>query len=209
MDELHELTAAYALDALDADEERAYEAHLAGCERCQDELASLSSTATALAYAAGEVAPPEALRGRILEAARAERTNVVPLRPRERRPWLANAAAIPPGPVVGLGVWNGTLQHRLHNRNTPPARPRRPAPRRRIRKLRLAVFFLVLSILALTSFTAGVLTAVRGEAARCDPTRRHPQVNGMIFAGDGHTELAILRGRENRTIIPSERIAPV
>jgi anti-sigma-K factor RskA len=117
MDELHELTAAYALDALDADEERAYEAHLAGCERCQDELASLSGTATALAYAAGEVAPPEALRGRILEAARAERANVVPLRPRERRPWLASAAAVAACLVVGLGIWNVTLQHRLDNRS--------------------------------------------------------------------------------------------
>ena len=84
-----------------------------------------------------------------------------------------------------------------------------PAPRRRIRKLRLAVFFLVLCILGLTSFTAGVLTAVRGEAASCDPTRRHPQVNGMILAGDGHTELAVLRGRENRTIVPDDEIAPI
>ncbi|MDX6516053.1 MAG: penicillin-binding protein [Gaiellaceae bacterium] len=71
------------------------------------------------------------------------------------------------------------------------------------------MFFVVLSILGLTSFTAGVLTAVRGEAAGCDPTRRHPQVNGIIFAGDGHTELAVLRGRENRTIVPEAKIAPI
>src|SRR5437762_8553694 len=39
---LHELTAPYALDALDADERRAYEAHPARCDRCRDDLAELS-----------------------------------------------------------------------------------------------------------------------------------------------------------------------
>ena len=39
--DVHELTAGYALDALDDDERRAYEAHLASCEPCRDELAGL------------------------------------------------------------------------------------------------------------------------------------------------------------------------
>ena len=55
MDELHDLTAAYALDALDADEERAYEAHLARRARAAARSSpALAETATALAYAAGE-----------------------------------------------------------------------------------------------------------------------------------------------------------
>ena len=41
-DTLHDLTAAYALDALDPEDAREYEAHLARCERCRGELASLS-----------------------------------------------------------------------------------------------------------------------------------------------------------------------
>ena len=82
-DAFNELTAAYALDALDDDEARAYEAHLARCERCRDELAALSETASALAYAREAPAPPPALRERILAAgrARARRTSC-PLRPR-------------------------------------------------------------------------------------------------------------------------------
>ena len=36
-DTLHDLTAAYALDALDSDEAREYEAHLARCEQCRAE----------------------------------------------------------------------------------------------------------------------------------------------------------------------------
>jgi anti-sigma-K factor RskA len=116
MDELHELTAAYALDALDPAEERAYEAHLEECARCREELAGLADTATALAYAAGEASPPEALRGRILDAARAERTNVVPLRPR-RRPSFQALSAVAAVLVVAMGVWNVLLQHRLDHRS--------------------------------------------------------------------------------------------
>jgi len=46
--DLHELTPAYALDALAADEAEAYEEHLAQCERCRAELAELRETAAAL-----------------------------------------------------------------------------------------------------------------------------------------------------------------
>ena len=105
---IHGLTAAYALDALDEAEERAYEEHLRACARCRAELAALTETATSLAYAV-ETPPPEALRGRILDAARAERSNVVPLR-RRRTPPLAPLAAVAALVAVALGVWALTLR---------------------------------------------------------------------------------------------------
>lgn len=111
-DALHELTAAYALDALDPTDEAAYEEHLAHCAACQEELALLSGTASALALAAGPADPPPALRERILDAARAERSNVVPLRPR----WSASlvaVAAVAACAVVGLAAWNVVLHNRL------------------------------------------------------------------------------------------------
>lgn len=111
-DALHQLTAAYALDALDPAEEAAYEEHLAHCASCQEELAQLSGVASALALAAGPADPPAALRGRILDAARAERPNVVPLRPRWTAP-LAAAAAIAACALVGLVAWNVVLHNRL------------------------------------------------------------------------------------------------
>ena len=77
--ELHELVAAYALNALDDDDRVAFEEHLADCEQCTAALADLRDTAAALAYVPETVAPPAALRSRILETARAERPNVVPL----------------------------------------------------------------------------------------------------------------------------------
>ncbi len=112
-DAYSELTAAYALDALDSAETRAYEEHLAGCVSCQDELAALSATAVALANAAPPVDPPAPLRGRILEAARAERQNVVPLRRRWARPGTVAAVAVAACVVVGVGIWNVSLSNRL------------------------------------------------------------------------------------------------
>lgn len=114
---IHTLTAGYALHALSPDEEREFEAHLAGCHQCQEELASFSEAASALAFAVPAEQPPSALRGRILEAARAERPNVVPLRPRWAYPAVA-VAAVALGVAVGLGVWAASLDSRL---NSPQA----------------------------------------------------------------------------------------
>jgi anti-sigma-K factor RskA len=111
-DTIHELTAAYALDALDEHEEREYEAHLARCPRCREELASLTETATSLAYGIEAPAPPPDLRDRILVRARAERPNVVPLRPAWRS-WTAAAAAVAACAAIGLGIWAATLSRSL------------------------------------------------------------------------------------------------
>lgn len=111
-DELHDLTAAYALDALDGREREAYEAHLAQCDTCREELSGLQGAATALAYAADGPPPPAALRTRIVEAARAERPNVVPLRPRWAVPTAA-AAAVAACAAIGLGIWSVSLSHSL------------------------------------------------------------------------------------------------
>jgi anti-sigma-K factor RskA len=113
--DVHELTAAYALDALGREEREAYEAHLGRCAPCREELARLGETAAALAWGAESPAPPPALRDRILAAAAAERTNVIPLP--VRRPWatraLAATAAIAACVAVGLGVWASSLSRSL------------------------------------------------------------------------------------------------
>src|SRR5919109_310159 len=109
---IHDLTAAYALDALDAAERREYEAHLALCERCRAELASLSEAASALAYGVEAPAPPPRLRARILDSARAERTNVVPLRPRWAIPAAVTAVAAVAA-VIALAIWASSLSGRV------------------------------------------------------------------------------------------------
>ena len=113
-DEVHALTAAYALDALDEIEERDYETHLRGCDRCRAELADFTETATMLAYALDTPAPPAALRERILEQARAERSNVVPLRPRRTVTYLTSAAAaVAAVAAVAAGIWATGLSNQL------------------------------------------------------------------------------------------------
>ncbi len=109
---LHDLTAAYALDALDAEETREYEEHLATCERCREELARIGGAAGALAFAVESPVPPDALRSRILEAARAERPNVVPLRSR----WVVGTsaiAAVAAIAAIGFGIWAASLSSSL------------------------------------------------------------------------------------------------
>jgi anti-sigma factor RsiW len=123
---LHDLTAAYALDALDPEDAREYEAHLARCERCRDELASLSEAAGALAYATDAPLPPPELRARILQQARRERPNVVPLRPRWVFP-VAAAAAVAACAAIVLGIWAASLSNKLDHRQDTIAQQQRVA----------------------------------------------------------------------------------
>ena len=108
MESIHDLTAAYALNALDAGEAAEYEAHLAQCEQCRAALAELNDTAASLAWAVDAPAPPARLRASILGAAAAERSNVVPL----HRPWAFRAtaavAAVAACAAVALGLWGAT-----------------------------------------------------------------------------------------------------
>jgi anti-sigma factor RsiW len=107
--------AAYALGALDPDEARAVDAHLAGCAQCRVELRELSELEAAL----GEV-PPEAfldgppeggdlLLQRTLRRVRTERTRVE----RPRRLLVAAGVAA----LVAAALAGGTL----FGRSTAPA----------------------------------------------------------------------------------------
>jgi hypothetical protein len=109
---IHELTAGYALDALDPEERRAYEDHLEGCERCQEELGSFWETTEALAVAASGPVPSATLRDRVLAAARAEPQNVVPLESRRRRtlPALSAVAAVAAVVALAVGLWATQLR---------------------------------------------------------------------------------------------------
>jgi anti-sigma-K factor RskA len=64
-DDLHHLTAAYSLDALDPHEQEAFEAHYPSCEACATEVAELRETAAVLASAVA-VAPPPKLRAAVM-----------------------------------------------------------------------------------------------------------------------------------------------
>ncbi len=105
--------AAYALGALSGDETRRFEAHLDTCDLCRTDLAALRPVVAALPSAADQLAPPPALRKRVMRVVESEaRERERASRPqRERRPLLsfrplpalAAACALVLG-GVGIGV---------------------------------------------------------------------------------------------------------
>lgn len=70
--DLHMLTGAYALDALDADERASFEAHIDSCDSCAEEVAGLRATGAMLGLAAA-VTPDPSLRRRVMAQVRATR----------------------------------------------------------------------------------------------------------------------------------------
>ena len=68
-----EHTTAYALGALDDEDRASFEAHLVTCDVCAAEVRELREVAGLLAAGAPQIAPPPALRDRILSEARSVR----------------------------------------------------------------------------------------------------------------------------------------
>ncbi|HYM64465.1 MAG TPA: anti-sigma factor [Gaiellaceae bacterium] len=112
-EDFYELTAAYALDALDKQDELSYVEHLRSCPQCREDLGAIQDTAGLLAYGAAAEAPPPALRERILDQARSERTNVIPIRRRWALPAAASVAAVAAMAAIGLGIWASSLRSDL------------------------------------------------------------------------------------------------
>lgn len=63
--DIHALSGAYAVDALDPNERADFEQHLAGCDSCRAEVAGLREAATHIAETT-MAAPPAALRAQVL-----------------------------------------------------------------------------------------------------------------------------------------------
>jgi anti-sigma-K factor RskA len=113
-DDIHMLVAGRALGALDPGDEELLNRHLAVCDRCRSELASLEEAGAALATDVKPEAPPPELRERLLDQVRAESSNVIPL-PRKRfafrlAPVAAAAAACA---ALALGGWAVSLSRSL------------------------------------------------------------------------------------------------
>ncbi|HEY4453683.1 MAG TPA: anti-sigma factor [Pseudonocardiaceae bacterium] len=111
--DVHTLTGAYALDALDPDERAEFETHLAECSACTHEVAELRATAARLGAAVAST-PPENLKGRVLLTIARTRQEpssgprLVGRDPNRRRTWtvrLSVAAAVIA--VAAAGTFGG------------------------------------------------------------------------------------------------------
>lgn len=121
MTEIHALSGAYAVDALDDIERAAFDRHLAGCADCRDEVASLREAAGLLAETT-TMEPPAELRDRVLAGIatfrplppEVEAPTVVALAPRRHRMTrlLSAAAAVvvlgAGGAVIAQQPWDDT-----------------------------------------------------------------------------------------------------
>jgi penicillin-binding protein 1A len=93
----------------------------------------------------------------------------------------------------------------------PSLRRHRPERRRRrIRKLRLLALLAVLFVLTATAFSYGVVVAVGAQLSGLDPFHqaKRQQVDGYVYAADGHTILAVLRGSQSRVLVQADEISP-
>ena len=117
---------AYVLQALDADERRAYAEHVAGCAHCGPEVAALRRVVDTLPLAAPQVAPPAALKSRIMSVVTAESELLLAAGPAAdrlpaagrtpRRRWLPSAFALRPAlagalacALLAVGVVGGLV----------------------------------------------------------------------------------------------------
>ena len=113
MSEIHALSGAYAVDALDDDERAQFEEHLAGCPACRSEVNSLREAAALLAETT-VAAPSAGLRDRVLADIAEVRplpppagATVTELEPRRRRRLTTLLVAAAAAVTIGAGgiVW--------------------------------------------------------------------------------------------------------
>jgi len=125
--ELHLLTGAYAVDALTAAETDAFERHARRCPACAEEARGLREAAARLAMATA-IAPPPAMRARVLAAAARTRQAAPPSRrsgaasaqPARRligaarhRPVISAALTAMAAAIIVLVVLAGLTRHQL------------------------------------------------------------------------------------------------
>jgi penicillin-binding protein 1A len=87
----------------------------------------------------------------------------------------------------------------------PPEKPKRP----RLRKLRIAVVILGLSILAFVSWIFGIMMAVAQDLPSLENREQYSRAhNSVVYDQYGH-KLATLTNNAGRILLDSEQIAPV
>lgn len=104
--EIHSLSGAYAVDALDDIERAQFERHLAECPACRDEVAGLREAAAELSHTTA-VAPPGALRDRVLADIATVRPlppHTAPAVPVTRTPWYQRTGLVVAAAVAAIAL---------------------------------------------------------------------------------------------------------
>ena len=187
--DVHTLAGPYAMDAISPPDRARFDRHLARCEDCAREIASLRE-ATARLAAAAAVSPPPALKARVMAAAAATRQR-------------------PPGPEPepALRTWPlRTWPLRTRPLRTQPFRTRplrtwqgRPTPSRRLGMAAGAVA-------AAAAVAAAVVFGVSSGGMRDQLSQaqaRSQQVAAVLTARDATMMTGAVRGGGTVTIVMS------
>jgi hypothetical protein len=121
-DELRELVSVYALDAVDGNEELELRSHLESCGSCRVLLEAQVQAAASLALTADPVAPPEALRRRLMEAVASSpqatpATPAIPQRSRRSLTWQRASALVAVAALLAMAAFSYRQTRQLQERN--------------------------------------------------------------------------------------------
>lgn len=117
--ELHSLTGAYVVNAIDEDERVSFEVHLDACPGCAAEVVSLRDALGELSHSTAVQAPAE-LRASVLGAISQMPSvpqNITPLRPRSSKSWVWPVAAAACAVIAIAGISWGFVQQRGATQN--------------------------------------------------------------------------------------------
>ena len=201
--ETHELIVGYALDALDADDRARAEDIFARSDEAREELRSFGGVVTALAVGVSGHAPRPELRERILSAARAEPSNVVPLEARRRSrlaPALGAAAAVAAVAALAVGLWGASLSTELDDTRSALERERAAAtlladPSARTVNLRSGDGRLVVD-------EAGQAVLVLDDLEAAPPGKTYEV---WVVDGDEPIRAGLFDGGQAREVVPIEK----
>jgi len=205
--------AAHALDALDGADREAFEAHLASCRRCQDELSELRRVLAAIGLAGDTEEPPADLRDRTLRRATAQgQAPATSTRsaPASTLPWIVAAASI--ALAAAAGVWAVTLQAQLTDARAAAADavPQIQTLETRLLGLEQGVNRLqqVVNIVTAPDVRRARL-AGSGEAAGASGLAYWSESLGLVFHATSLPPLGSERGYELWVIPPGSNASPV
>ena len=201
-DDLHLLTGAYVVNALDDIERRRFELHLSSCESCRDEVESLRSIVDDLAGTT-IADPPASLKAAVLteigqtrQISSVRKVAAAPGRSGRSLRWLATVAAA----LVALGLGGFALQQRTRANSYQTAAEIVRAPDARI--IRLSGTNGSAQLTYSSSIRAGVLVA---DGLSPAPTGRAYQA--WAIEGGAARSLGTFTTRAGRSVAVPVRTA--
>ncbi len=224
--DLHSLTAPYVLDALPEPELGEFEAHLATCATCRDEVRELSAVAAELA-AATATEPPEELRARVLAAIRTTAQEAAPdagdgratdgrtsngrtghrrtgdERTGDERTGDERTEADETGGRNGDSRTAGTSVARPEGRHQPGTAGHRA---RRPRRRGLFALAAALVILAGVGVGAGVVQYQQAQQQATQAVQERQRIETVLAAPDSRTVRSDVRGGGRVTVVVSQRL---